>query len=61
MVNSIQKVLVEGYTKRNNYYYGRCFNNKIVYFKSNRYNLISNIINIKILKNKNSSLYGIIL
>ncbi len=61
MINSIQSVLVEGYTKRNNYYYGRCFNNKIVYFKSNRYNLIGNIIDIKILKNKNSSLYGIIL
>ncbi len=61
MLKTNQKVLVEGYAKRNNYYYGRCFNNKIVYFKSNRYNLIGKIIDIKILENKNSSLYGFIL
>ncbi len=61
MLKSIQEVLVEGYTKRNNYYYGRCLNNKIVYFRSNRCNLIGKIIDIKILKNVNSSLYGFIL
>ncbi len=61
MVNSIQKILVEGYTKRNNYYYGRCFNNKIVYFKNNENNLIGKIINIKIINNKKNLLYGIIL
>ncbi len=60
MLKSIQKVLVEGYTKNNNYYYGRCFNNKIVYFKSNRYNLIGKILSIKIMNNNKNSLYGLI-
>ncbi len=59
MLNTKQEVLVEGITKKNNFYYGRSLNNKIIYFKSiNNNSLIGKIINILVLYNKNSSLYG---
>ncbi len=57
LLNSIQEIIVEGISKRNNFYYGRSRNNKIIYFKSGR-NLLGKLLNIKVNLIKNNCLYG---
>lgn len=57
MLETQQEVLVEGFTKRNNYYIGRANNNKIIYFKSGR-NLLGKFVFVKVIFIKNNLLYG---
>ncbi len=59
MLNTEQEILVEGYTKKKDFLFGRARNNKIIYFNSNKNNnLIGKLINIKINKINKNMLYG---
>ncbi len=61
MINSVQKVIVEGISNKNlGFYFGYTENNKIVYFKGNK-NLFGKLISIKIKKLYKNCLYGILI
>ncbi len=60
MLGKIKEVFVEGYTKRNNFCYGRTDNNKIVYFKK-KDNILGKFIKVNINKIKNNLLYGLLI
>ncbi len=58
MLNTNQEILVEGYSKKENFLFGRARNNKIVYFKNNNNNLIGKLVNVNINKINKNILYG---
>ncbi len=61
MINSIQKVLVEGVSSKNlDFYFGYTENSKIVYFKGYK-NLLGQLIKIKIIKLYKNYLYGVLI
>ena len=60
MINTVQPILVEGLSKKNNdTLFGRTENNRVVNFEGSR-SLIGNFVNIKITEALSNSLRGII-
>ena len=60
MINTVQPILVEGSSKKNNdTLFGRTENNRVVNFEGSR-SLIGNFVNIKITEALSNSLRGII-
>lgn len=61
MINSVQKVIVDGISNKNlGFYFGYTENNKIIYFKGNK-NLFGKLISIKIVKLHKNCLFGVLI
>ncbi len=61
MINSIQKVLVEGISNKNpDFYFGYTENSKIIYFKCSKL-FLGKLVEVKILKLYKNYLYGILI